>query len=597
MLTTFSLDRSQIELATLAGRGATAWQITLMYALESLILALPAAMALGPGLALFASRIWAWVGAETVPTSLPPESWLLAAIGTACGWLAFILPVYPAARRNLLEWQQARARPVRRSVAQRLYLDLFLLGFGALLYWQLNQSQSFVMRRLGDSSLADPLLLLGPSLLIIAVALLFLRLFPFLLRIVAAVFQRTRGVAFPLSLSRLARDPLKPSRVVLLISLTASLTLFAAAFEQSLGTGQTEMAHYLAGADLRVALSGVGRDPPLKIEQVQELSGVLTASRVFRGLVQNREGRGIQLFALDPTTLHRVTRYPTSLTRLTVSSITGVLQSPAGGQPSASADQDVMPAIFSYAALPSRSGVGDELSLNLGGHRLTYGVQGTIRNFPTLDDAFVIASLPDLETRLDLGLFGVRTTGTFEAWLEVDPQQYATLIAHPLLQDRILDDAQARLHIMQGDVLAQGTSGAFQLNALTLAFLSVAGFLLVQFFASKQRLVEFGVLRAMGLSQGQLLSLLAAEGALMTLSGLAAGVVIGYGLAQVMVPFLSQALAESLAGVRITDVLIDWPGIVRLYALLIGFYTLAMLLLLILLKRVGVHRVMRIGDE
>jgi putative ABC transport system permease protein len=589
MLTSFLLERSQGELASLAGRGATAGQITRVFAMEGLLLALPAALVLGPLMALGALAVWAKVSAADVAAGIPQESRWLALIAVGVGWLALVMPIYPAARRNLLDWQRARARPARLSKVQKLYLDLFLLALGGLLYWQLNQSGSFVMHRLYDTPLADPLLLIGPSLLLIAVAMIFLRLAPHLLRLCAWILRHGRGLMLPLGLARLARDPLKPSRVVLLVSMTAGLALFSNAFDDSLNHGQQEMAHYLAGADLRISVDPANGPSSQPTNQLTALPGVLSASQVFRTIVQTAEGRGIQLFAVDPATFGRVARYPPGLTNLTISALATVLQAgPIDG---------ALPAIFSYSALPTGKIAGDQLPLTLSGRRLTFRVQGTIKNFPTLSDAFVIVSLPELAGRVNLDSFGARLFESHEVWLTVDPSQYAALLDHPLLKGHILGDAQVELRSLQADALAQGTSGAFQLSALTLAVLSVAGFLLVHYFAARQRELEFSVLRAMGLSARQLLTLLAAEGFLVILLGLAVGTAIGYGLAQVMIPFLSRALSRSLAGVTIGQVLVDWPAAAQLYGLLIGFYTLAILLLLLTLMRVGVHRVLQIGDE
>lgn len=591
MLTSFILDRSQVELATLSGRGASAWQITRVFALENLILALPAALLLGPGLAQGAMRLWAKSSSEMALGALPRESWLLSGIATGLGWLALVLPVYPAARRDILEWQQVRARPSRLSVAQKLYLDLFLLVFGGLLYWQLNESGSFVMRRLGETQVADPLLLMGPSLLLIAIAMVFLRLFPFLLRLLAWIFQYLRGLMLPLGLHRLARDPLKPSHVVLLISLTTGLILFTSTFGDSLSHSQEEMAHYLAGADLRISLD---RPTNLPIDQLTDQPGVLTASPVFRGQVRVQTGQMIRLIAVDPATFAQVARYPVSLTNLRISSVTKALQPEAG---TSEAGGEVLPAVFSHSALPSGMNVEDQLTLNFAGRQLLCNVRGVIGNFPTLSGPFVIVNLPDLEVQVDLGTLSGLMFGSREAWLAVDPTQHEDLIRHPMLNGRILDDAQARLDALQIDALAQGTSGALQLNTLTLALLSVAAFMLVHFFAAQRRRVEFSILRAMGLSVRQLLTLLVAEGVLVTVLGLVAGTIIGYGLSRIMIPYLSQALAEALAGVTIKQIIVDWSSVAQMYVLLIAFYGLALALLLLVLMRVGVHQVLRMGDE
>jgi putative ABC transport system permease protein len=584
MLTSFLLDRSQAELAVLSGRGATAVQITRVFATEALVLALPAALLLGPYIGFGATVAWArLIGAPVIPTALPGESRLLALVASAFGWLALVLPVYPAARRNVLEWQWARARPERLARWQKLYLDLFLLALGGLAYWQLNQSGSFVSSRVGDSGLTDPILLLGPSLLLIAVALVFLRVFPYTLRLVAWVFRRTQGLTLPVGLSRLARDPVKPSRVVLLISLAAGLAFFSSTFGNSLHYSQEEMGHYLAGADLRVSLT----EGP--IETLSALPGVLAASPVYRSTVQTEEGRGVQLLAIDPATFDQVARYFSSVSSLSMSSITAILE-PEG-------TDDVLPVIMSYTALPTKKRVGDELLLSFAGYRPYFKVKGSISNFPTLSGPYAIVSLPDLAQQVDLGTFGARRAGTFEAWLAVDPAQHERLVNRPELEGRILDDARAQFDSLQSDVLAQGTNGAFELNTLTLALLSIVGFLLVHYFAAQQRQIEFSVLRAMGLSTRQLLTLLTTEGVLVISMGLLAGTLIGYGLADVMVPYLSRAISASLAGVSIPEALVSWSAVAQLYAVLIGFYALAILLLQVALMRGGIHRALRIGDE
>jgi hypothetical protein len=122
-------------------------------------------------------------------------------------------------------------------------VDLYLLAFGGLLYWQLNRSGSFIMRavahrHVGNIALADPLLLIGPSLLLIASAMVFLRAVPVLLKLVARAFQHLNGLVLPVGLCRLAWDPLQATRVVLLISLTAGLVFFTRVFQGALARSQ-----------------------------------------------------------------------------------------------------------------------------------------------------------------------------------------------------------------------------------------------------------------------------------------------------------------------------------------------------------------------
>jgi hypothetical protein len=243
IVTSFVVDRAQVEVATLCARGMSVWQITRTWALEVLILALPAALLLGPGLAQVAVHLWSRGTGMALPNRLSGESWLLSTVAAATGWLALVVSVSMTARRTLREPQPPRARPPGQSVLHRRYVDLYLLAFGGLLVWQLNRSGSFLARtvaggRLGNTPWTDPLLLLGPFLLALALAMILLRIVPFLLRLVAGPFQHRRGWVLPLGLLRPARDALQPSRVVLLVSLTAGLVLFARILSDSLAHNQ-----------------------------------------------------------------------------------------------------------------------------------------------------------------------------------------------------------------------------------------------------------------------------------------------------------------------------------------------------------------------
>ena len=390
MFTSSMVDRSQVELAALSGRGASAWQITQLFALENLVLTAPAALVLGPGLGWGVIWLWGNSTGEVLTRALPGEAWLLSGVAAGLGWLALVLPVFMSVRRNGRGRHPMRGRPSRLSAAQKRSLDLYLLAFGGLLTWQLNRAESFVARavahgRPGETELGDPLLLIGPTLLLIAVAMIFLRILPFLLQLVARLFQHRRGLVLSLGLFRLARDPLQAGRVVLLVSLTAGLTLFTRAFGDSLACSQ--------------------------------------------------------------------------------------------------------------------------------------------------------------------------------------------------------------------DALAQGTVSALELNAATLAPFSVTVFFLAHFIGAQGRAREFSVLRSMGLSMRQSLTLLVTEGIVALLLGLVVGSIVGFGLSQIMIPYLLQALAESLGGATIERVLIDWPAVAKLYVLLIAVYGSALALLALVLARSRAHWVPWMGDE
>jgi hypothetical protein len=66
LFTSSVVDRSRAELATLSARGASSWQVMRVLAFKNLILALLAALLLGPGLAQGAMVLWSWSHGDTV---------------------------------------------------------------------------------------------------------------------------------------------------------------------------------------------------------------------------------------------------------------------------------------------------------------------------------------------------------------------------------------------------------------------------------------------------------------------------------------------------------------------------------------------------
>lgn len=589
MMTSFLLDRSQGELANLAGRGASSAQTTLIFALQGLVLALLAGALLGPLLSRGVLYLWTSLSGSSGTTQLQAESWVLSMIAVGFGWMAIVLPVRFSTRRTVLEWQLGLARPARLARWQRLYLDLFLLVFGGLAYWQLSQSGSFVMRRLESTTLADPILLIGPSLLLIAVALTALRVFPWVLRLVAWITRQARGLVFSLGLSRLARSPVSPSRVVLLISLAAGLTLFTTAYDASLAQSQEELALFEAGADLRVALYKAP-DAPLA-EILGNPPGLVAASPVFRTDIRLHDGRIMQLLAIDPTTFPQVSQYPAGEEYPSMPDVVQALQR-APNEPYTT----TLPAIFGSASVPARKGVGDQLAFQVsGGTKLWFEIRGIVPLFPTLPQWFIVTDIYELSRQIDMS--AVYFPKANEAWLDVDAPAHTSLVGDPNFSRRILADAGEEQYLLQSDAMAQGTTGAFGLNTLILGVLSVAGFFLVHFFTAQQRTYEFSLLRAMGFSSGQLLLLLLTEGVLVMSLGMLAGTAIGYGLSHVMFPYLSRALANSLSGVTIQRIWIDWPAVLRAYGILAGFFLLAMAGLLLAVVRAGLHRALRFAEE
>ncbi|MCA9986953.1 MAG: FtsX-like permease family protein, partial [Anaerolineales bacterium] len=586
VLTLLLAEQSRAELGVLSSRGFTRWQITGRFALIGLLnfglLALP--------LGILLARLAVGARYEGV-AKLQPLSWYLAGAVAFFAWLALVVIIQRASRQNIVEWLQRRARAGQKtSWRQNLLFDGMIFAAGALVFWQLQQTQSILTTNESNALFgqADPLLLLAPTILILALALLWRRLFGPLLAFVASVSRRSEGFSLPVGLTRLARTPGIPAQVILLITVTAALTVFSYVFVASLERRQAELAHYLAGADRRIGL-------PLAEEAAEPLrreilnSGAVTASAdAFRATAALIDQEGLRingtLLAVDPQTMPAVARFPAGVSQFSVAQITQVLP-PV---------EEVIPVVIANNRALLHLGVGDQFVLQLGNQQATGVVTGIINEFPTLTGAFFLTNLPELQDRINVADVTI-LNGQNELWL--DGVADGPLPGETDGQVSRLADAGELSASFATGLVYQETITALRLNRNLLLFLSSLGFLLAQLFTARQRFAELAIMQALGAERRRLRWLLFGEGLLMLLFGLGMGVASGYLLAWMMRPLLGQTLAGSLAEYGVGPLALGLSSLLLTSAILLASYGLALLLLRFLLNRLQLASSLRLVEE
>jgi putative ABC transport system permease protein len=125
--------------------------------------------------------------------------------------------------------------------------------------------------------------------------------------------------------------------------------------------------------------------------------------------------------------------------------------------------------------------------------------------------------------------------------------------------------------------------------------MSVIGFLLYALFSFRQRFIELGMLRAIGLSTGQMLVLLASELAFLFLTGLAAGTGLGAWISNMFIPNL-QIGSDATVRVPPFVVQINWLAVYQIYALFAALFVVALVILTVMLMRMKIFQAIKLGD-
>ena len=300
-----TLEREGPEIALLRTRGASSWQTIGIHLAQSLVIAVLAAV-VAPYVARLLVAVTGRVpplsdltGGGTLEVSQVRSIRPFVLAGGIATFISMGLAILPIARRSVLDLRSLSARPTRSSVWQRYNLDLFAIALSLVILFQLAQ-RGFI-NFAEDGATLDPLAIGFPALLLFTGALVLLRIFPWLLRAVGWVMNKSRSMSYSLPGWHLGRNPVPYGRLALLVWLTTGLGAFALTYANTLDQSFDDRAAFAAGADIRIISENVGY---LEVPEGD------VAAAVIRGAGNPRRStRQAEVLAIRPDDFAQVTAW------------------------------------------------------------------------------------------------------------------------------------------------------------------------------------------------------------------------------------------------------------------------------------------------
>ena len=243
--------------------------------------------------------------------------------------------------------------------------------------------------------------------------------------------------------------------------------------------------------------------------------------------------------------------------------------------------------------------VGDPLHLTVGAAGdfapVEFVVAGALDLFPThypQDGPFFVANLDYVHE----GLGGAYP---YSVWLATDP----TVDGQDIIQDVrgqgfavvTAQDSRVMIAAEQGRPERQGLFGLLSVGFLAAAALTVLGFLVYAVVSFQRRFIELGMLRAIGLSVGQMSAYLAGEQAVLILAGLGIGTALGFFASLLFIPYF-QVGSDKAALVPPFIVQIAWSQLGTIYAIFAVMFVLAVVVLSFLLVRMKIFEAVKMGE-
>ena len=304
------LARSQTdESGILRSRGASILQVSGILAVSEGIIVL-ASMIMGPFLALLIVRFLLAPtvnpvgGTGSIPVVLSSDMFLMGAIGGVLSLIVLLASSFNRARLGIVEYLRSRARPPTLPLLQRYYIDilvLFVLGF---LLWEIRGREGFLTRDLASGEVkVDFLLLFGPAVVLVVVAVVVLRVLPLVVRLMSWSADRLAPAWVSFPLARFARDPLPHGSLVIILALAAALGVFGASFQPTLSVSQTHQALYSGGGDLSMSGPSLSSRDAKTLEEHEAIRTFSPIVRESVTLLDVLPGDSATLMAVDPKVL------------------------------------------------------------------------------------------------------------------------------------------------------------------------------------------------------------------------------------------------------------------------------------------------------
>jgi len=655
MVSQMVISNDANEIAVFKSRGAKGIQIFMLYILQSCLLA-GVALIIGPivgfgicSLLGSSNGFLEFVGRTALPISINIEVLLYALLAAAFTIVMMMFPAMSAARVTIVEHKQKKARQWNAPLWQKLFLDVICLGVSlyGLYSYDLNKEALSQANEAANAvnSPVDPLLFLISTLFILGAGLLFLRMYPYIIRLVFWLGRKIWNPVLYTSFISVGRSGGRETFVMLFLILTLSVGVFSANSARTINQNIEDRINYAIGTDMVMELkwssnavnvggggvvtagrpdaSGsdgksntviVYKEPP--IETIQSIKGIESVAKVFtRSMKTRSEGNNMylegHLMAIEPDQFGKVVWTGGKFLDHHIYAYLNLMSE----APSA--------VLASRQLEKAGYKVGDVVRYHWGSQNEIEGVIFAFVDYwPGIDplaeksSRFIIANLDYVQ--------GVTAIEPYQYWLKRDGStstadiyqdiadkkipllrtSSATDSFKKLMNNSMLDiesgsclvDAGQQIVLQKNDALLQGTNGSLTLGFLVTMAIAMIGFNIYWILSIKSRELQFGILRAMGMTQKKVIEILICEQLMISMVAVLIGVIIGSLTSELFVPLLSMVYSASEQVPPFT-VVASTSDYLKIYGVMFFMLGTGFAILGTLVSRIKIAQAIKLGED
>lgn len=599
MVSRLILEHEKNEIAVLRSRGASKRQIITIYFWQSLMLAI-VSLLVGPFVSLLFCRMigacsgfMEFVNRKALEVSFTPDTFLYGAVTAVVLVLTMLIAVLSSGETSIVSFKRKKSGKESAPLWQKLFLDVVCLAVSGYALYNFNNRLQ-VIRETGATASDVPIdfMMYGSStLFILGITLLFLRVFPLLIRLIYRIGQRFWGPVLYLSLLNISRGSRKNQMISLFLIFTLSMGVFNSVTVRTLNQNDEERIRYSIGADIVLqeewpSTGGATMDPsgmqasdePVyytepKFSKYEEMKTVESAARVLKkeNVILNSGSKrlsGITMMGIVPDEFGRTCWMKNGLLPHHLNEYLNLM-----------ADEPRALLLSNTIMEENELSPGDTVFLSIGENKnlVQFVVYAGLDYFPSFNPVKTLKNEPLLAVANLIYLQQETKLEPYQVWLKKAPGVTSAELYEELsdmgVSIQTLQDTTAEITNLKNDAMTQGINGFFTLSFLITMLIAFAGFFIYWILAIRGRMLQFGILRSMGLTRMSVVMVLLWEQLLVSVTAILAGLGTGTLTAILFAPILECNVdaAEQMLPFTVTASASDYWRIV----ILVGIMMLA----------------------
>jgi putative ABC transport system permease protein len=627
MVAKLIVEEEKNEISVLQSRGVSRRRILSNYFLEGIIASI-IAIAVGPPLGMGLCKVLGVTSGfldfrnrRPIFTSLILSDYKYALVGIGVFMVTIMVPVFFACSKSIIMRKGEITTRNKKAIWEKYYLDvlLFAMSIYGLRNYEFRQKLIGIAKVNAAELPVDPVIYIITTLFILGVGLLFLRIYPIIIKVIFNIGKKLWSPSLYASLVNVGRNHGKNQFIMIFIILTIAIGIFNIKCARTMNSDIENKTRYLAGTDvvmkakwsaIKDSNSYINNQKPTFFQEpsylnYSNLAGAKETTKVFRAtnarfkFNSDVSHSNIYLMGIITNEFGKTAWFEPGLMKnhwyeylnLMAKNPQAILVSKEFATDYKVKPGDRINVSWTIAQGNSEMGIYTDEPIDL----IVYGIVDYWPTYnPNNDDTkhMIVANLQYLQAKLPMD--------QYEVWIKKDSGDSTKLLYTDIKNKKLnlegFSDTDKTLTENLYNIGAQNINAVFNLCFISIIVVTALAFLIYWTLSIKSRVLQFGIFRSMGMSFKNIISMIFCDQILISVVSMVVGVLIGNLTCKIFLPLLSM-LTDSKERIVPLKIISFQGDIIRFSTILASIFIIMLLILGVYVSKIKMDQAIKLGED